>query len=146
MKKKIEVLVRTVIQDEGKILVCKKVGKDYRGKNYYFFPGGHVEFGENVKKALVREIKEELGLSIKKCSFIGGSEHLFTEEGKKYHEINLAFQVLVKKLTIKSKENHLQFFLFDKKQIAKEKVLPTVLTKAVLKWLKDKKPFWASQI
>lgn len=141
MKKEIEVLVRAVIQTKGKILVCKKVGK-----RYHFFPGGHVKFGESTKKALAREIKEELGLKIKKCNFIGGSEHLFIEDNEKYHEINLAFQVPVGKISTESKENHLQFFLFDKKQLAKEKVLPIALTKAVLKWLKTKKPFWANQI
>jgi len=34
----------------------------------------------------------------------------------------------------------------DKNQLAKEKVLPISLTKAVLKWLKNKKPFWVSEI
>ena len=146
MKKKIEVLVRAIIQERGKILICKKIGKDYRGKNYYFFPGGHVEFGESAKEALERELKEELGLRTKKSFFIGGSEHQFIEEGKKYHEINLVFQVLTDKIKTKSKEDHLQFFLMDKDQLSKEKVLPTVLTKAVLKWLKTKKPFWVSEI
>jgi 8-oxo-dGTP pyrophosphatase MutT (NUDIX family) len=140
-KKEIEVLVRGIIQHRGKILVCKKIGK-----YYYFFPGGNIEFGENTKEALTREIKEELGLSIKKLKFIGGSEHLFTEDGKKHHEINLAFSVLVRKINTKSKENHLCFFLMDKKPLARENVLPQSLKKAVLKWVKDKKPLWVSQI
>ncbi|PJA94895.1 ADP-ribose pyrophosphatase [Candidatus Jorgensenbacteria bacterium CG_4_9_14_3_um_filter_38_10] len=146
MNKKIEVLVRAIIQKKGKILICKKIGKDYRGKNYYFFPGGHLDFGESAKEALKRELMEELGLKIKKSSFIGISEHLFVEDAKKYHEINLIFSVLTDKINTTSKEDHLQFFLFDKKQLSKEKVLPTALTQSILKWFKDKKPFWASQI
>ena len=146
MNKKIDVLVRAIIQERGKILVCKKIGKDYRGKNYYFFPGGHMDFGESARKALKRELKEELGLEIKKSSFIGGSERVFIEAAKKYHEINLVFQVLTDKIKTKSKEDHLQFFLMDKDQLSREKVLPKALTKAVLKWLKGKEFFWASQI
>lgn len=42
--KKVEVLVRAIIQIQGKILVCRKIGKDY-----YFFPGGHVDFGESAR-------------------------------------------------------------------------------------------------
>lgn len=138
--KKIELLVRAIIETNGKILVCQKKGKDY-----YFLPGGHVEFGESSKQALARELKEELGLKIKECSFIGGTEHLFIEDGEKRHEINLAFQTAVEEIKTKSKEGHLQFFLFDKERLEKETILPDVLKNAILVWLKNKKLFWQSQ-
>lgn len=140
MRKEIEVLVRAVIQNKGKTLVCKRVDK-----KYYFFPGGHVKFGESTGKALARELKEELGLKIKKASFIGGSEHLFIEGGIKRHEINLAFDTLVKKINTKSREEHLEFLFLDKNSLAKEKVLPLVLVRAILKWFKDKKIFWLAK-
>jgi len=151
--KKIEVLVRAIIQQKGKILVCKKIGK-----KYYFFPGGHVEFGENAKRALFRELKEELGIVPVESVLIGGSEHIFSEEGKKHHEINLVFWVSVKKIKAESKEDHLRFFFFDRKQLAKENILPKALKNALLKWLGDptgksstsygasKKFFWESGI
>ena len=136
---KIDLLVRAIIEIGGKILVCKK-----KGRKYYFFPGGHVEFGESAKKALKREIREGLGLNIKECAFIGGSEHSFIEDGKKYHEINLAFQAKTDKIRTESKENHLQFFLLDRKQLIKQIVLPEVLKKALLKWFRNKKIFWVT--
>jgi 8-oxo-dGTP pyrophosphatase MutT (NUDIX family) len=139
--KKIDVLVRAIIEINGKILVCRKIGN-----KYYFFPGGHVEFGESAKKALKREIKEELGLNIKECSFIGSSEHSFVEDGKKYHEINLVFQAKIDKTKIESKEDHLQFFLLNKKQLIREVVLPEVLKEALLKWFRNKKIFFVSQL
>ncbi|TSC53278.1 MAG: ADP-ribose pyrophosphatase [Parcubacteria group bacterium LiPW_39] len=69
-----------------------------------------MEFGESAKDALVRELKEELGVAVKRCSFIGGSEHTFIEDGIKQHEINLAFDTSVKKINTKSQEDHLGFF------------------------------------
>lgn len=138
-KEQIEVLARAIIQAKGKILVCRDIRR-----SYYFFPGGHIEYGEDSKRALIREIKEELGVNIKKLSFIGGSEHLFVEDGVKHHEVNLIYQVSVEKLNTESKENHLRFYIFDKNQLARKNILPKILKKAVLKWLEDKKIFWVS--
>lgn len=49
-----------IIQDGSLALIERN-----RGENkYYVFPGGQVEPGETHTEALVREIKEELGLEI----------------------------------------------------------------------------------
>ena len=136
----IEVIVRAIIKNNGKILVCK--GKK---KNYYYFPGGHMEFGENAKKALKREIKEELSLDAKVGNLIGLSEYSFIQEGKVRHEINLVFKVKIKGGKIKSKEDQLEFDYFDKKQLKQENVLPKALKEAILKWFENKTIFWVSQ-
>lgn len=136
-----EVCVRGIIEKDGKILVCKR-----KDKKYYFFPGGHVEFGESAKSALIRELKEELNLSVKRVSFIGANENVFKEDRKKHHEINFVFKVQVDKVKDKSMEDHLNFFFFDKKILSEEKVLPIAIKKSVLKWLKDGKIFRSSQI
>ena len=49
---------RAVTFNEGKLLVVKH-SKDF---DYYALPGGHLEFGEDVKECLIREITEELGI------------------------------------------------------------------------------------
>ena len=145
---KIEVLARAIIEVKGEILLCQKLVPVETGKGaqYYFLPGGHVEFGESAKQALKRELKEELGLKIKECSFIGGSEHLFLEDGKKRHEVNLVFQAKTDKLKTESREDHIQFFLLNKKQFVRQTILPKVLKAAVLKWFEDKKRFWVCQM
>lgn len=140
-KNKIEVIVRAIILTNGKFLLCREKGKDY-----YFFPGGHIDFGENITEALNREIKEEIGLAIKNFSFIGVVENTYKKNYQKHQEINFIFEVKINNLKFQSKENHIDFFFKSKKELIKEKVLPVVLTKAVLKWLKDKTPFWVSQI
>lgn len=140
-KENIELCVRAFIQHENKILVCKT-----RQKDYYFFPGGHIDFGEGSKQALIRELKEELGVSVKKCSFIGVAENMYEEEGRKHHEINLVFQVLLRRLAIQSKEDHLVFALLNESKFSQERVLPLVLQKALMGWLHDKKIFWVSNI
>src|SRR5512140_2508756 len=34
------------------------------GKDYYVFPGGHIEEGESAEEACVREVLEETGLNV----------------------------------------------------------------------------------
>ena len=54
--------VRAVIIEGGKVLTIKRTKL---GDIYWVMPGGGVEDGETDGQALVREIKEELGLDVK---------------------------------------------------------------------------------
>lgn len=140
-KEEFEVCVRAVIQRNDKLLVCR-----HKEKDYCFFPGGHIDFGEGVREALLREINEELDISIKECLFIGTVENIYIEDGQKHHEINLIFNVKAREINRQSKENHIEFFFININEFSQENILPIALKKAVNKWLRDKKIFWASQI
>jgi len=54
--------VRGIIVDQQEIVLIHRMrGSD----NYYVFPGGGVEEGEDLETALKREAREELGIDIK---------------------------------------------------------------------------------
>lgn len=55
-------IVRAIAIKDNKIAVIKRIKKD---RTYYVFPGGGVEEGETFKEAIIREIKEELGVFVK---------------------------------------------------------------------------------
>lgn len=57
--KKIHIRLRCVIIHEDKLLVSYTKEHDF-----YFFPGGHMMWGESVIEGCQREIKEELGEDI----------------------------------------------------------------------------------
>ena len=57
----VELTVLCLIEDGTRILLQNRVKKDWRG---YALPGGHVEPGESFVKAVIREMKEETGLTV----------------------------------------------------------------------------------
>ena len=137
----IEVCVRAVIMHRGRILVCW-----HKLNNHYFFPGGHIEYGELAEKALERELEEELDINVKKMFFIGLTENIYREKGEKHHEINLVFRVLADKVKEKSREDHLNFAFLAIAGFKARRVLPPSLQKSVVKWLKDKKTFRVCEV
>jgi ADP-ribose pyrophosphatase YjhB (NUDIX family) len=55
------VRVRALIIHNGHVLLLRRIKK---GKQFYTFPGGHLEEGETDLDGLVREAKEETNLDI----------------------------------------------------------------------------------
>ncbi|MFZ2854925.1 MAG: Nudix family hydrolase [Rhodocyclaceae bacterium] len=65
-RKIVEVAAAVLLRDEGDapgfLLAQRPAGKVYAG--YWEFPGGKVEAGETMRDALVRELQEELGITV----------------------------------------------------------------------------------
>ncbi|WP_243074245.1 (deoxy)nucleoside triphosphate pyrophosphohydrolase [Microbacterium sp. SS28] len=57
-------VVAAVIERDGLILACRRRAEKSAGGRWEF-PGGKVEPGETPTAALVREIREELGIGIR---------------------------------------------------------------------------------
>lgn len=57
----VEFVNMCMVQNDDKVLVQHRKKKDYSGIT---FPGGHVEEGESFSEAVIREIREETGLTI----------------------------------------------------------------------------------
>jgi 8-oxo-dGTP diphosphatase len=54
--------VGVIIVNSGKLVLVKRGVEPALGK--WSFPGGAVELGENVRDAVIRETKEEIGLDV----------------------------------------------------------------------------------
>jgi 8-oxo-dGTP diphosphatase len=61
---KIVVALKGVIVNEGKVLIVQRAKDDEIGGGTWECVGGKIEFGEDLETALLREIKEEVGLSV----------------------------------------------------------------------------------
>ena len=65
---KAELTVACLIADGKRVLLQDRVKEDWRG---YALPGGHVEPGESFVDAVIREVKEETGLTVIRPKLVG---------------------------------------------------------------------------
>lgn len=63
IRHKIVPAVYLILEKEGKILVARRCNTGYQDGNYQV-PAGHVEEGELPTVALIREVKEEIGIDL----------------------------------------------------------------------------------
>lgn len=62
---------------------------------YFYLPGGRVKMGETAEQAVVREIWEELGVTLKIARPLWLNQAFFTEDvdGIRYHELCIYFLI-----------------------------------------------------
>lgn len=88
-----------VIRDGDKILAAERGYGEYRG--FWEFPGGKREEGESGEDAIIREIKEELGVTIETDGFIATIEHDYPD----FHLIMDCYYAHVVEGVIKANEH-----------------------------------------
>lgn len=64
----VELTVLCLIHKDNQFLLQDRAKEDWSG---FTFPGGHVEKGESIVDAVVREMKEETGLTIRNPKLCG---------------------------------------------------------------------------
>ena len=115
----IETIARGVAVRDGKVLLCRAKG----GQSTYL-PGGHIEFGETGREALVREVKEELGTDSTAGEFLGVVENSFDQHGKRHCEINLVYRLDLASDAAESQEDWISFEWCALAELPKANLLP----------------------
>ena len=85
IKQKVRATACAVIEKDNQVLIVKRNHEPFNG--YWTLPGGHIDFGETAEQAVIREVKEETGLS-----FI---PKFITYREEIYKDINWHGEVLV---------------------------------------------------
>ena len=62
-----------IFNQKGELLLIKS----HKWPDKYVVPGGHVELGERLEEAAIREAKEETGLDIYDLEFVNFQEFIY---------------------------------------------------------------------
>jgi len=85
----IKATVGALIESDGKLLLEKRNHEPFY--DHWCIPGGHIDYGETVEKALIREVKEETGLQVINYSFFNYYTEYYNELD--WHAVALIFVV-----------------------------------------------------
>lgn len=132
-RKEIEILARGACVKAGRVLVCRN-----RKHGNIYLPGGHVDWGEDSKRALVREWREELGVPCRAGRFLGVVEQIYKARSGRACEISLVFEIVCPGISAKrnppSAEDHLAFEWVPLKAFEKSGLLPRALADRLRGW------------
>ncbi len=109
--KRVRATVCAIIEKNKEISLVKRNTEPFKG--YWSLPGGHIDFGESAKEAVVREVQEETGLNFKP-EFLGYRDEL-------YSDINWHGEVLVFYGKAEHKEKFADEKKLDKREISEVK-------------------------
>lgn len=101
-----------IIQERGKVLLEKRSVEPFLG--FWALPGGHVDYGETVELAVKREVREELGISVRIKKLFGvysnPKRHPF------YHTVAVVFlcEKTKGKLGLSNEVSEFRYFALNK--------------------------------
>lgn len=124
-----KIIVHTLITNNDKYLVTKRSKQESIYPEYWDIPGGLAEYGELPREAVIRETKEEVGLSIIPTKVIHEDSNL--DKGKDLVFIRLVYlcELNDKIENIKLQiEEHSEYRLIESlKDLDGEKISPFLL-------------------
>ncbi|WP_327380330.1 NUDIX hydrolase [Streptomyces sp. NBC_01212] len=87
------VLVAAIAVRDRRVLLLQRSEREKFLPGAWGVPCGKIEFGEELKDAVLRELKEESGLSGTVRSLVGSSRFMSEKDGVSLHNVQLNYVV-----------------------------------------------------
>ena len=78
-----------IVDDTGRLLMVRRAKEPSKGR--LGFPGGFVDPDETAEAALLREVREEVGLGVEITSYIGSNTNLYAYKGITYPTLDFFY-------------------------------------------------------
>lgn len=98
-----------IFLENDKVLLVKRTIYPFSG--FWTLPGGHVDYGEAVEKAIKREIKEELGIGVKIKKLFG--VYSDPKRDPRYHAVSIVYLLEKGKEEIRLSREATEFRFFS---------------------------------
>ena len=137
----IENLARGVYVADGHVILCRP-----KKGGYTYLPGGHIEFGETSRAALVREMKEETGLDATAGDFLGVVESQFEQHGKRHCEISLVYRLdlgTAGTAPVVAQEDWIEFVWWPVARLTEANLLPPEMARHVVASRSNLRPMFS---
>ena len=82
-------VVSVIVNDDNEILLTKRSVPPFQGE--WVMPGGKIDLGEPIVNALIREVREEVGLEVDVQDLVDVFEHVTPGEDN-YHFVILYYR------------------------------------------------------
>jgi len=87
---RMNVTVNALVEKDGRVLFMKRSDGFFKG-GYWVLPAGHVDGNEPAKQAMIRELKEELGIDVKEENVV--FHHVMHSIAKSLERIDFFFRI-----------------------------------------------------
>ena len=101
--------VGAVIVREGRLFLARRGPAARNERGCWEFPGGAVRFGEALREALRREVREEFGVEIEVGRLIDVVDHILPAEGQHWVAPGYLCRILAGEPAIREPEKCLEF-------------------------------------
>ena len=121
-----------IFNAKGELLLLQS----HKWPGRYVVPGGHVELGERLEEAVVREAKEETGLDVRDLEFINFQQFIYDPAfWKKRHFIFFDFACQTDGMSVQLNDEA-QAYVWVEPRCALTMELDTYTRRSVEEWLK----------